>query len=48
MSGPGFYEFLIEAELQQYYNAFKNDLKVSYNVTISSLLQLASPWCTAH
>ncbi len=30
MSGQGFYEFLIEAELQQYYNAFKNDLKVSY------------------
>lgn len=26
--GPGLYEFLIEAELQQYYNALKNDLKV--------------------
>lgn len=28
-NGPGLYEFLIEAELQQYYNALKNDLKVS-------------------
>jgi hypothetical protein len=28
MSGPGLYEFLIEAELQQYYNAIKNELKV--------------------
>ncbi|ODN05514.1 Tyrosine-protein kinase PR2 [Orchesella cincta] len=27
-NGPGLYEFLIEAELQQYYNALKNDLKV--------------------
>ena len=26
--GPGLYEFLTEAELQQYYNHFKNDLKV--------------------
>ncbi|XP_014250806.1 tyrosine-protein kinase PR2 isoform X2 [Cimex lectularius] len=26
--GPGLYEFLIEAELQQYFTAFKNDLKV--------------------
>ena len=26
--GPGLYEFLIEAELQQYYAGFKNDLKV--------------------
>ena len=24
-----FYEFLVEAELQHYYNAFKNELKVS-------------------
>ena len=34
MNGPGFYEFLIEAELQQYYNAFKNDLKVSLNINL--------------
>jgi hypothetical protein len=27
------YEFLVEAELQHYYNAFKNDLKVSYQST---------------
>lgn len=27
--GPGLYEFLIEAELQQYYAGLKNDLKVS-------------------
>lgn len=27
-SGPGLYEFLIEAELQQYYSTIKNDLKV--------------------
>ncbi|GLH01551.1 Activated Cdc42 kinase-like [Gryllus bimaculatus] len=27
--GPGLYEFLIEAELQQYYAGIKNDLKVS-------------------
>lgn len=26
--GPGLYEFLTEAELQHYYNNFKNDLKV--------------------
>jgi len=26
--GPGLYEFLIEAELQQYYSCFKNDLKI--------------------
>ncbi|XP_073974675.1 activated Cdc42 kinase-like isoform X4 [Rhodnius prolixus] len=26
--GPGLYEFLIEAELQQYFAGFKNDLKV--------------------
>lgn len=26
--GPGLYEFLTEAELQQYFNNFKNDLKV--------------------
>ncbi len=26
---PGLYEFLIEAELQQYYNTLKNELKVS-------------------
>lgn len=26
--GPGLYEFLIEAELQQYYSSLKNDLKV--------------------
>lgn len=26
--GPGLYDFLIEAELQQYYAGFKNDLKV--------------------
>ncbi|KAL1116480.1 hypothetical protein AAG570_004952 [Ranatra chinensis] len=26
--GPGLYEFLIEAELQQYFASFKNDLKV--------------------
>ncbi|RZF32206.1 hypothetical protein LSTR_LSTR004069 [Laodelphax striatellus] len=26
--GPGLYEFLIEAELQQYYACFKNDLKI--------------------
>ncbi len=26
--GPGLYEFLIEAELQQYFFALKNDLKV--------------------
>ncbi|XP_065218470.1 activated Cdc42 kinase-like isoform X2 [Planococcus citri] len=26
--GPGLYEFLIEAELQQYYSGLKNDLKV--------------------
>jgi hypothetical protein len=26
--GPGLYEFLIEAELQQYYAGIKNDLKV--------------------
>ena len=26
--GPGLYEFLIEAELQQYYSTIKNDLKV--------------------
>ncbi|KAB7506159.1 Tyrosine-protein kinase PR2 [Armadillidium nasatum] len=26
--GPGLYEFLTEAELQQYFNAFKKDLKV--------------------
>lgn len=29
--GPGLYEFLIEAELQQYFAGFKNDLKVSEN-----------------
>lgn len=29
--GPGLYEFLIEAELQQYYNALKTDLKVIFN-----------------
>jgi hypothetical protein len=28
--GPGLYEFLIEAELQQYYAGIKNDLKVHY------------------
>ncbi|XP_046652229.1 activated Cdc42 kinase-like isoform X3 [Daphnia pulicaria] len=28
-SGPGLYEFLIEAELQQYYSTIKNDLKVN-------------------
>jgi hypothetical protein len=27
--GPGLYEFLIEAELQQYYAGIKNDLKVN-------------------
>ena len=27
-SAPGLYEFLIEAELQQYYSGIKNDLKV--------------------
>ena len=27
-SGPGLYEFLIEAEPQQYYSTIKNDLKV--------------------
>ena len=26
----GLYEFLIEAELQQYYNALKSELKVGY------------------
>lgn len=26
--GPGLYEFLIEAELQQYYSGLKNDLKI--------------------
>lgn len=30
--GPGLYEFLIEAELQQYYSGLKNDLKVIYFV----------------
>jgi len=29
-AGLGFYEFLIEAELQQYYSPFKNELKVIY------------------
>ena len=28
--GPGLYEFLIEAELQQYYSTIKNDLKVVF------------------
>ena len=28
--GPGLYEFLIEAELQQYYSTIKNDLKVFF------------------
>lgn len=28
--GPGLYEFLVEAELQQYFNSFKNDLKVTH------------------
>ena len=32
--GPGLYEFLTEAELQQYYNHFKNDLKVGANYTL--------------
>jgi len=27
--GPGLYEFLTEAELQQYYNVIKTELKVS-------------------
>lgn len=27
--GPGLYDFLIEAELQQYFTSLKNDLKVS-------------------
>ena len=27
--GPGLYEFLTESELQQYFNSFKNELKVS-------------------
>lgn len=27
-SGPGLYEFLIEAELQHYYSGIKNTLKV--------------------
>ncbi|GLV41663.1 Activated Cdc42 kinase-like [Carabus blaptoides fortunei] len=28
MKGPGLYEFLVEAELQHYYNSIKSDLKV--------------------
>ncbi|XP_056634677.1 activated Cdc42 kinase-like isoform X2 [Diorhabda sublineata] len=28
--GPGLYEFLIEAELQQYFNSFKNNLKITH------------------
>ncbi|CAG9814390.1 unnamed protein product [Phaedon cochleariae] len=28
--GPGLYEFLIEAELQQYFNSFKNTLKITH------------------
>lgn len=28
--GPGLYEFLVEAELQHYFNSFKNDLKVTH------------------
>ena len=35
-AGPGFYEFLIEAELQQYYSAFKNDLKVNWQADWAS------------
>jgi len=35
--GPGLYEFLIEAELQQYYNALKNDLKVIKLITRQKL-----------
>ena len=38
-SGPGLYEFLIEAELQQYYSTIKNDLKV-WGFIFSSLLAL--------
>ena len=41
-SGPGLYEFLIEAELQQYYSTIKNDLKVCFrfNDSIKLLLLL--------
>ncbi|CAH1969058.1 unnamed protein product [Acanthoscelides obtectus] len=28
--GPGLYEFLVEAELQQYFNSFKNTLKITH------------------
>jgi hypothetical protein len=35
--GPGLYEFLIEAELQQYYAGIKNDLKV-YNYELRQVL----------
>ncbi|XP_022905181.1 activated Cdc42 kinase-like isoform X2 [Onthophagus taurus] len=28
--GPGLYEFLVEAELQQYFNSFRNDLKITH------------------
>lgn len=28
VKGPGLYEFLMEAELQQYYSFLKNELKV--------------------
>ncbi|KAJ8971630.1 hypothetical protein NQ317_015906 [Molorchus minor] len=28
--GPGLYEFLVEAELQQYFNSFKNSLKITH------------------
>jgi activated CDC42 kinase 1 len=28
--GPGLYEFLVEAELQHYFNSFKNTLKIAH------------------
>ncbi|XP_045470337.1 activated Cdc42 kinase-like isoform X2 [Harmonia axyridis] len=28
--GPGLYEFLVEAELQHYFNSFKNNLKITH------------------
>ena len=36
--GPGLYEFLIEAELQQYYSTIKNDLKV-FSYSLVSMLE---------
>lgn len=35
-SGPGLYEFLIEAELQHYYSGIKNTLKVISNLFVNN------------